>query len=150
MLIDKKCAKCLERKPLEEFPYYNRNKSQRCSYCKLCKNTYLKEHYAKNDGRKNAIKNRNARVVAENASKIDEFLSTHPCVDCGEKDPVVLEFDHVSGEKKFAISARRWSPTKWDTIQEEIAKCEVRCANCHRRKTAQRKKNLQVSNSMVE
>jgi hypothetical protein len=56
-------------------------------------------------------------------------------VDCGETDPVVLEFDHVRGEKKGEI-AMMVRVDGWDKIVEEMAKCELRCANCHRRKTA--------------
>lgn len=64
-----------------------------------------------------------------------KYLLEHPCVDCGEKDIVVLDFDHIS-EKKPTINymlARAFSIKK---IDEEIKKCEVRCANCHQRKTA--------------
>jgi hypothetical protein len=65
-----------------------------------------------------------------------EYLRDHPCVDCGESDPLVLEFDHV-GEKSFEIGAGL-PDRNWDSILREIAKCEVVCANCHRRRTAQR------------
>ncbi len=64
------------------------------------------------------------------------YLSEHPCVDCGESDIVVLEFDHVIGEKKWNVSVLVHSPSPWATVEHEIAKCEVRCANCHRRRTA--------------
>lgn len=66
---------------------------------------------------------------------IVEYLKNHPCVDCGEADIVVLDFDHVK-DKVLDIShmmQQKWSLKK---IQIEIIKCEVRCANCHRRKTA--------------
>ena len=63
-----------------------------------------------------------------------EYLRTHPCVDCGESDPVVLEFDHC-GPKRHEISNMLTSQTSWSAIEKEIAKCVVRCANCHRRKT---------------
>lgn len=65
-----------------------------------------------------------------------EYKATHPCVDCGEADPVVLEFDHRNpAEKCFNISgAVAWIRTL-DALEREIAKCEVRCANCRRRKT---------------
>jgi hypothetical protein len=58
------------------------------------------------------------------------------CVDCGERDPIVLDFDHVRGEKRENI-ARMYN---WNTesVRVELAKCEVRCANCHRRMTAKR------------
>ena len=56
-------------------------------------------------------------------------------VDCGEKEVVLLDFDHLSN-KKFNVSkvvAQRWL---WESILEEINKCDVRCVSCHRRKTA--------------
>ena len=68
---------------------------------------------------------------------VQEYLETHPCVDCGESDPVVLEFDHVRGEKVMDIAGMKARAASLFTIDNEIAKCDVRCANCHRRKTAQ-------------
>jgi hypothetical protein len=55
--------------------------------------------------------------------------------DCGEKNPVVLEFDHIQ-DKKCDISRMLANGLSIKTIKAEISKCEVRCANCHRRKTA--------------
>lgn len=67
-------------------------------------------------------------------------LQAHPCVDCGEGDPVVLDFDHLPGvEKRFEIARAVNSSTRaWPAILREIGKCEVVCANCHRRRTAAR------------
>lgn len=57
------------------------------------------------------------------------------CVDCGFKDhPAALDFDHVRGVKLLNVSAAK-SIAQADA---EIAKCEVRCANCHRIKTWER------------
>ena len=65
-----------------------------------------------------------------------EFLSTQECVDCREKDPIVLDFDHKKPHKKFkSISKMLSGHYSWSAIQREIKKCEVRCANCHRRKS---------------
>jgi hypothetical protein len=69
-------------------------------------------------------------------AKVISYLQTHPCVDCGETDVVVLEFDHVRGCKERTISSMLVQGYSFAKILEEIAKCDVRCANCHRRKTA--------------
>jgi len=55
-------------------------------------------------------------------------------VDCGESDPVVLEFDHR--EDKRLIISKAVNNYGIPGLTAEVAKCDVRCANCHRRKTA--------------
>lgn len=67
---------------------------------------------------------------------VHEYLLGHPCTDCGEADPVVLDFDHVVGDKIDSISDMVRRGFSWVAIAEEIEKCEVRCSNCHRRRTA--------------
>lgn len=66
-------------------------------------------------------------------------LLSHPCVDCGERDIMTLQFDHVHGEKSAAVS--KLMQASVSRVQAEIAKCEVRCGNCHRRRTLQRAKH---------
>lgn len=69
--------------------------------------------------------------------KIWNYFHTHPCVDCGETDPFVLEFDHVDRKSKIeAVSTLVSRHFSWKMILSEIEKCEIRCANCHKRKTA--------------
>ncbi len=64
------------------------------------------------------------------------FLSTKKCVDCGEDDPIVLDFDHRDPKNKFKMVSKMLSGHySWKSVQGEIKKCDVRCANCHRRKT---------------
>lgn len=63
------------------------------------------------------------------------YLCNHPCVDCGESDPVVLEFDHVRGVKDTNVANLISGAGRMQRLMDEIAKCDVRCANCHRRKT---------------
>ena len=65
-----------------------------------------------------------------------EYLSSHPCVDCGETDPLLLDFDHRQGESKVDDVARLIWDRKWEIVVNEIAKCDIRCVRCHRKKTA--------------
>lgn len=65
-----------------------------------------------------------------------EYLQTHHCVDCGESNPIVLEFDHhTPTDKHFNIGDATSRGFSLKRVIAEVAKCEVRCANCHRRKT---------------
>lgn len=66
---------------------------------------------------------------------IRDYLREHPCVDCGETNPIVLEFDHVRGKKEFNIGEATSKGRSLKRVQAEVEKCEVRCANCHRQKT---------------
>lgn len=62
---------------------------------------------------------------------------TRPCQDCGGTFPwYVMEFDHVRGQKKFSIA--RATSRGINQVREEIAKCEVVCANCHAARTYHR------------
>jgi hypothetical protein len=79
---------------------------------------------------------RNYRYLRARA--VYDYLAKHPCVDCGESDPVVLDFDHVRGQKFMNVKRMLSGTYSLKRIFEEIEKCDVRCANCHRRATAQR------------
>jgi len=70
-------------------------------------------------------------LLATNIASLLDYLAVHPCADCRELDPVVLEFDHL-GDKIFSIAPGR-RDRSWRSIEGEIAKREVECANCHRR-----------------
>jgi hypothetical protein len=93
-----------------------------------------KEHYQENVSyyKKKALKH-NAKYRLRNLQYMVDYLKQHPCVDCPEIDPVVLEFDH-RGNKDYNVG--EMSNYSLSTIIKEIAKCDIRCANCHKRKTA--------------
>jgi hypothetical protein len=65
------------------------------------------------------------------------FLAKNPCVDCGESNIIVLDFDHLEN-KKFSISIMIRYVRKISDIEKEMSKCDVRCANCHRKKKLQK------------
>ncbi len=108
MEIFKLCSTCKEFKPLDAFCKRSKAKDGLQSRCKDCSAQYY----------------------------VTNYLDLHPCVDCGERDPLVLDFDHVRGIKLSGISNMMWSGWSVKSLLEEIEKCDVRCANCHRRKTA--------------
>lgn len=68
----------------------------------------------------------------------DEVKITLGCTDCGYRDnPIAMDFDHIS-DKKYSISQMvrgRSGKITWDEMLDEMSKCEIRCANCHRIKT---------------
>jgi hypothetical protein len=128
----KRCSTCREIKPLEDFNRLKKAPDGRQFNCRECNKAY---HYANWDRHMEQIRRRTAAQIETNQRVIVEHLVSHPCVDCGERDIVVLEFDHI-GPKSAIVSSLVGHSTK--RLLAEIAMCEVRCANCHRRATAQR------------
>lgn len=132
----KNCSKCLKEKPLEEFPPRG-NKRQ--SWCRSCKREYDRNAYKLNIGqgkdRKERVRKQSNELKIFNRNYVWNYLLNNPCITCGENDPIVLEFDHRDPSEKFKeISKLMNYSTK--RLIEEINKCDVLCANCHRRKTA--------------
>lgn len=76
--------------------------------------------------------------IAEVRSIYVTYMADKFCIDCGESDFVVLVHDHVTGEKRGGVQELINRGNKWEAVLEEIAKCEIRCCNCHIRKTATR------------
>lgn len=100
-----------------------------------------RRHYAKHRDKVIAKAKQYSKAARDRTRVyIHTHLKTHPCVDCGETDPVILEFDHVGAEgtKDFNISEAARGGVGMKRLIAEIAKCEVRCANCHRKKTYKR------------
>ena len=122
--MKKICSRCGEERDTERDFTWDKAKGAYMSLCKPCR----------------AELARISRANDENKRKLYAYLSSHPCVDCGQTDIRCLEFDHVRGNKTTTISDLIQRAASWSTIEAEIAKCEVRCANCHRRKTLERGK----------
>ena len=75
---------------------------------------------------------RNAEASRRAREWVVEYLQQHPCVDCGTGDLRVLTFDHRDpGHKRAEISALVANGYSLEAVTEEVAKCDVRCANCH-------------------
>jgi CO dehydrogenase/acetyl-CoA synthase beta subunit len=100
-----------------------------------------RRHYAKHRDKVIANAKEHSKAARNRIrTHINTHLKANPCVDCGETDIVVLEFDHIggAGTKHFNISDATRHGYSMKKLTEEIAKCEVRCANCHRKKTYER------------
>ena len=82
------------------------------------------------------------KSIARNKLYVREYLEGKSCVDCGNSDARVLEFDHVRGKKLYHVSYMVQKAYKLDLIKEELSKCEIRCCNCHRIITHQRRSNF--------
>jgi hypothetical protein len=138
----RRCAKCGQTKPAEQFAEKGRGLRQ--AYCRPCQAQYRKEHYERH--RRKYIDKAAARTRAERDWRtrwLTVYLAALGCADCGERDPVVLEFDHVRGTKSFSISSALVA-VPFHLILREIGKCDVVCANCHRRRTARRAGHLRT------
>lgn len=136
----RRCQPCGGWFPLAAFAWRRVDRGLRDTYCYACRAAYKRRHYAAN--RERYIRDaraRQAREIPRRLALLLRYLEEHPCADCGERDPVVLEFDHT-GEKRFSISSGV-RDRNWDEVLEEIEeieRCDVVCANCHRRRTYRR------------
>lgn len=130
------CTKCNFTKHIKNFSL--RSDGRYVSWCKDCVAERSRQHYQENKeyyAEKNKVNG--AKVRKRNRDYLIEYLRTHPCVDCGEADIEVLQFDHVEpllGKKTRPTNSNMVSLKR---LQNEIDKCEVRCANCHVRRTRQ-------------
>lgn len=133
----KRCSACKTLKPITEFNKNNSKRDGLQNACKHCHQASAAKYYKNNREKHLKLVNaRNRRIYATSRAYMIHWLERHPCVDCGEDDIVVLDFDHVRGIKCHNISSMVRQAWSLKTIENEIAKCEIRCANCHRRKTA--------------
>jgi hypothetical protein len=132
------CRNCRQVQPFSEYAIKNKSNGLRSTLCRTCQREYGRAHYRKNTARYLERGQQNKRRYRkQNRARVDSYLSQHPCVDCGTTELVVLEFDHRDGVEKEDEIGRLIGTGEWRKVAAEIAKCDVRCANCHRRKTAQ-------------
>ena len=107
--------------------------------CRPCRSAYHREHYLANKQRYvDQARARQQTLRRERTAYLLEYFGSHPCTDCGETDSIVLEFDHLDPEAKSFNISHALPYRGWQSILDEIEKCEVVCANCHRRRTAHR------------
>jgi len=92
-------------------------------------------HYLKNRAKileKSAKRNKLRR--SWNRKFLARVKEMFHCIDRGEDESILLDFDHVRGKKVSNVSDMVGGSYSIKAIKNEIRKCEVRCSNCHRRK----------------
>jgi hypothetical protein len=108
--------------------------------CPDCRKAYHRGYYKANaDKMKARSRKFGAKRRVENQTLVNSFKDV-PCADCGVKYPsYVMDFDHVRGEKEFAVGKGVADGYLQSKLINEIQKCEVVCSNCHRIRTHTRK-----------
>lgn len=130
----KTCPKCHLNLSLDNFPKSKSKKSGVYSYCKKCCVIRQQEYRLKY---KTHIRKYTLQKKKETRDKVWLYFKAHPCTDCGETNPIVLQFDHQK-DKEIEVSILICKARPWKRILKEISKCEVVCANCHLKRTAKK------------
>lgn len=132
----KRCCTCHQVRPVTDFNLRRTASDGLQARCRDCSRQW---YVANRDAHRAKVRKRSAAIKREYKRRIGEYLLTHPCVDCGEADVRVLDFDHLdAADKRTDVAKMVNAGGRWSDIELEIAKCEVRCANCHRRVTSDR------------
>ena len=128
------CAKCRERKPGSNF---HRSRTGQFSYCSECRRAYDRRYYAERG--KEARLARAKVWRGEARAWMATLKEGRACADCGGVFPsFVMHWDHLPGHVKVAEISAMVANRRRDVVLEELAKCELVCANCHVMRTVAR------------
>jgi len=135
-MATKICNHCQQLKDEEDFNWRYKALGVRNKSCRECQHAFNKTYYEGDAKERHLQQVKERTEAAREAARefVYQYLLNHPCQNCGETDPRVLEFHHV-GKKDMEITrmvSGGWSIAR---IQEEISRCQVLCANCHRKIT---------------
>src|SRR2546425_935165 len=126
---------CGFTQPFSSFPYRSREAATRHWICLSCQREVTRAWYLRRAPTARRVSGYGLKIRQSLVAQVDEYLSAHGCVDCGEANPILLDFDHLR-DKTSDVATMVVSARPWTEVQSELAKCVVRCANCHARKTA--------------
>lgn len=145
------CKKCGNETPRNRFATFrNRDGSiGRRGECWDCRGKYQIENAERLKGYRREYNQRNKTKkdarAADKRSELKKFIDASkdvPCADCGRKwPPVAMDFDHIRGVKHKSIAQLYSGAYKLELVKEEIEKCEIVCACCHRVRTLARGQN---------
>tara|TARA_R100000781_G_scaffold14941_2_gene12303 strand:+ start:1617 stop:2096 length:480 start_codon:yes stop_codon:yes gene_type:complete len=134
----KKCSYCEKYYKMSDFSWKLKRLNKRSNKCRQCTNEYSRKHYIKYKHKyKKRVKVNTEKYKKERRDLVYEFKLSNPCASCGESNPIVLEFHHLDPkEKRNDVSNMASHGYSAKSIEKEIEKCIILCANCHRKKTA--------------
>ncbi len=125
----KLCLKCNVEKDVTEF-HKNKSKPDGLQvHCKSCKKLVDALHYKNFTPEQ---KHRRDKNRSESKQVIKDYKKGCICLICGESEPCCLDFHHLR-DKKVNVSQMGGQGFSEKLILEEISKCIVLCANCHRK-----------------
>lgn len=126
----KTCTKCNEEKPLSEFSFRNISEQKYQAQCKTCIAQRDKDSY-NTESRKLSIR-KAAKSSQERAKQfLIDYKEEKGCCKCGDKRHYVLDFHHER-DKEYDVATGVYKGMSTSRLMEEINKCVVICANCHR------------------
>lgn len=141
--MKKTCTKCQLTLSIEEF--YFKKPGLRRAICKKCQNANHRSWYEANmEHVKARASAANKRIRAELRELVQSLKEKDPCKDCKRRFPYyVMEYDHISSNKRSEVSNLIGHSSR-KTLLDEIAKCDLVCANCHRIRTFSRMGSAQT------
>ncbi len=111
----KKCSICGQEKTLENFPFRKVSEGTYRAHCKQCHSNTMKKKYY------------------ENKEAVSSIKTEKGCAKCGyNENAMALDFHHINPTEKEDTIARLTSGSSLSRALQEIEKCVVLCANCHR------------------
>ena len=135
--VTKRCCRCKALKDTSQFHRSAPRRDGLQSYCRDCKRAIDREHNEKNPRRNQG---RTREYALRNLKWVYEYLKTKQCEweGCDVSDPDMLVFDHLNpDDKREHVSIMAHNSWGLKSIQEEVAKCRVLCANHHQKHTIQ-------------
>jgi hypothetical protein len=131
--MEKVCIGCKEPKHFDHFTKRKNGTPQ--SYCKPCHNEYCRKDYLNNKIEHNKARYSRKKIKIKEIKEIVRSIKCSPCSDCKVSHPHWrLEFDHARGVKKYDISNAARVNSR-SVLRQELAKCDLVCANCHKDRT---------------
>ena len=125
------CSKCKRELPITMFRWRNKSLGKLHSQCKDCESQSEKLRYIQSKERQQIILN-NTLSYKERNQQIVENLKQCGCQKCGEKRSYLMEFHHIDPSNKSNTIAHMIKSSSQEHLEEELKKCIVLCANCHR------------------